>query len=148
MIAGIIKKIRNLSFIRNHLSIRQFIKFAISGGIFTIVDFSIYILLTRFFLFFSGHYLWANFIGMAVGATGNFILNKNWTFRNKEKKVFVQYIKFWIVALGGMVVYQYFFYFFVSQLNLYDLLAKAIVAVLVMLIRFILNKYWTFTTLK
>ena len=144
MIAGIIKKIRNLPIIRNHLSIRQFIKFAISGGIFTIVDFGIYILLTRYFLFFSEHYLWANFIAMAFGATGNFILNKNWTFRNKEKKVFIQYIKFWIVALVGMAVYQYFFYFFVSRLDIYDLLAKAIVAVLVMFIRFILNKYWTF----
>ena len=140
----ILSRVRFLPIIRSHLAIRQLIKFTIAGGIFTLVDFAVYIFLTRIFSFFSAHYLWANFIGMVTGATGNFFLNKSWTFRNHERKVLVQYIKFWIVAVGGMAIYQYLLLFFVEKIELYDILGKAFSAIIVMFIRFIIQKFWIF----
>jgi len=140
----ILSRVRFLPVIRNHLALRQLIKFAITGGIFTIVDFAIYIFLTRLFLFFEVHYLWANFIGMASGATGDFLLNKAWTFRNHERKVLLQYIKFWVVVVLGMAIYQYLLLFFVEKIELYDILGKAFSAIIVMLIRFTIHKFWTF----
>ncbi len=144
MFRTLYQKVRNLPIIQKHLYLRQFIKFAITGGTSAIVDFGTYIFLTRIFSFFAAHYLWANFIGMAVAATGNFLVNRKWTFRNRGEKVFVQYIKFWLVVVVMMVAYQYLLHFFVETVNLYDILGKVIAALVIMLIRFNIHKFWVF----
>ena len=134
-----------LPIVRKHLYLRQLSKFVIAGGIFTIVDFAVYIVLTRFFLFWQIHYLWANFTGMFVGAVGNFILNKKWTFQDREKRVVSQYIKFWLIAaLGGMLLYQLLMTGFVEVVNLYDILAKALAAIITLFFRFGIQKFWIF----
>jgi len=144
----IIEKIRNISIIQKYPHLRQFIKFFITGGICTILDFAVYIFLTRLFPFFRIHYLWANFFGTVVGATVNFTMNKKWTFRNEEVGIFRQYMKFWVVVIIGLAIYQYLFGFLVEKINLYDLLGKAISALIVMFIRFYLNKFWVFNFKK
>ena len=135
--------IRSLPIIRNHLAVRQLIKFTISGGIFTIVDFGVYIFLTRLFAFWYDHYLWANLISIGFSATGNYFVNKNWTFRSCEKN-FSQYIKFWVVVLIGVAAYQYLLLVLVEKVLMYDLLAKVLTASVVMFLRFLLQKFWVF----
>ncbi len=134
-----------LPIIGKHLYLRQLTKFIIAGGLFTLVDFAVYIVLTRAFLFWQTHYLWANFIAMSVGAIGSFILNKKWVFKDRGDKIFSQYLKFWIVgAIGGMVFYQFLLAFFVETVHLYDLLAKAFAAIIVLFFRFGIQKFWIF----
>ncbi len=127
------------------LYLRQLVKFTLVGGLITIIDFAVYIFLTRVFLFWRDHYLWANFIGMSVGAVASFIANKNWVFKNQGKKVTAQYFKFWLAGgVGGMILYQILLMAFVETLFLYDLLAKALAALIILFFRFVLQKFWIF----
>lgn len=127
--------------IQKHLWLKQFIKFSIVGGLCFIVDFLSYIVLTR--LFFLGP-AWANFLSICLSASLNFVWNRNWTFRSYQKNLLVQYVKFWIVVVGGIVVYQLVFVFLLNQIHLFDLISKAVAAALVWILRFIFNKFWSF----
>ena len=46
----------------------------------------------------------SNTLGFIVAATTNYILNRIWTFRSKEKQVGVEYIKFILVSVIGLGV--------------------------------------------
>jgi len=133
-----------LPFIKKNLYVKQFIKFILVGVISTLIDFFVYIFLTRFFVFWQSHYLQANFMAMVIASTVNFLLNKKWTFNGSRKKVLHQYINFCIVLVGGLFAYQFLFSFFIRTLGLYDIIAKAIVAFAIMLIRFHFHKFWVF----
>ncbi|MGC9048625.1 MAG: GtrA family protein [Patescibacteria group bacterium] len=141
---SIVERIRFLPFAKDHPWIRQFFKFSVVGGTCMILDFLIYIFLTRLFSFWQNHLAWANFLSICLSATVNFVWNKKWTFRDKDQKIFWQYIKFWVVVIGGLILYQLIFIFSVQNLKLYDLLSKAIAAIIVWILRFIFNKFWTF----
>lgn len=131
--------------IGKHLYLRQLSKFIIAGGLITLFDFAFYIALTRFFLFWELHYLWANFISMSIGAVGSFAINKLWVFNNRAEKVFSQYFKFWIIAgFGGMLLYQGLMTMFVEYMNLYDILGKALAAFITLFFRFGAQKFWIF----
>ncbi len=135
---------RRISFIQRRPWLKQLIKFSFVGGFCAILDFSVYIILTRFFDFWQTYYLWANFVAAVSAATINFIWNRKWTFRVKTGNVFQQYLKFWIAMVSGILVYQAILYISVEKLNFLDLLGKAIGAILAMLLRFFINKFWTF----
>jgi len=82
---------------------------------------------------------------MSIGAIIGYFFNKIWVFQDKRKTVISQYIKFWVVGgIGGMVVYQIIFAFLIESINIYDILSKAITALLVVFLRFIVQKYWIF----
>ncbi|MCD6442257.1 GtrA family protein [bacterium] len=119
-------------------------KFILVGAISTLIDFVIYVFLTRFFAFWQAHYLWANFMAMIIASTVNFLFNRKWTFNGGRKKALHQYIRFSIVLVGGLFAYQFLFGFFVATLGWYDIIGKAIAAFIIMLIRFHLHKFWVF----
>jgi putative flippase GtrA len=134
----------SLVFLKKSKIFKEFIKFSIVGGICTIFDFLIYLFLTRLFSFWQRNFLWANFLSTSLSATLNFFLNKYWTFKNKSLEVLPQYIKFWVVVIGGIILYQIIFAFTVKSFKFYDLLGKVIATLIVWILRFIFNKYWTF----
>jgi|GEM_PF-352749 len=141
---SLINKCRKNSWLNQRPWIKQFIKFSIAGGVCTILDFLIYVVLTRFFPFWASHLAWANFLSVCLAATVNFVWNKNWTFRSYQSNTIAQYLKFWVVVLGGLVLYQALFFLLVGRLGFFDLLGKAIAAAIVWVVRFILNKFWSF----
>ncbi len=143
------KKIEKVIFkipvIKKKKILRQLTKFLVAGGFVTLIDFLLYFLLTRFSRFWDEHFLWANFISMSTAAIMGYFLNKKWVFKNKEKAIISQYIKFWIFAgIGGMLIYQIIFAFLTKSVNIYDIISKAISAFLVVFLRFIIQKYWIF----
>lgn len=140
---SLISKCRKNNWLGQRPWIKQFIKFSIAGGVCTILDFLIYFVLTRVFSFWASHLAWANLLSTCSAATVNFIWNRNWTFRSSQNAA-VQYLKFWIVVLGGLVLYQALFFVLVGQLRFFDLLGKAIAAAIVWILRFIFNKFWSF----
>jgi len=124
---------------------KKFIKFCLVGVSNTLIDYGIYFLLTRGF---SLHYLLANFFSFSLAATWSFFWNKYWTFKNYQRGIFSQYLKFFLVSLGGLFWSSLFLYFFVQILNLYDLISKILVIIIVVFWNFFLNKYWTFTDVQ
>lgn len=144
----IIQKISEIPYIKNHLILRQFLKFAIVGFINTGLDFLVYFLLTRLWDFWMVHYLWANLISFSVAITNSYILNRNWTFRHKGGGVALQYIKYFLVTLIGLCFNEGILFLFVQVFHFYDLLAKVFAVSVVMLWNFGVYKFWIFREKK
>ena len=122
----------------------QMMKFALVGISNTLIDFFIYFLLTRTFLFWQKYYLGANFASFFVACTWSFFINKNWTFKNKEEKISSQYPKFFIVSVVGLIFTEGTLFLLVEYFDFYDLLAKIAAVIVVFFWNFSVNKFWTF----
>jgi len=122
----------------------QMVHYFIAGGTCTLFDFAVYFFLTRYFNFWQAHYEWANVIALVLSATIFFIWSKKIVFKNQDKKIFWQYVKFWIMVVITTLIYQGLFVLF-TRVNIYDLLAKVFCAIIVLFVRFIVNKFWVFT---
>jgi len=131
-------------------SYRQFIKFCVVGAIGTVVDWGIFYP-ANFFLLrgFSQVNIQAirqisKGISFIVSATVNYVLNRKWTFRSREKAIAQQAGKFFLVALGGLAINQIFFYLATGILlwrNIFGLILGTAAATLW---NFFVNKKWTF----
>lgn len=140
----LIEKVKNHEQIKKRPYIKQFVKFAIIGTANTFVDFGIYFGLTRTSEFWATHYLWANLIAFVVAATSSYVFNKNWTFKDSNKKIHIQYPKFLLVSAIGLLLNETILYLLVTHATFYDLLAKAMAAGVVLFWNFVINKIWTF----
>ena len=140
----IIDRIRNNRHLQEKLIIKEIVKFALVGGFNTILDFSVYIILTRFWEFWQKNYLLANFVSFSIAATSSCILNKTWTFRDKNKRIYIQYPKFILVSVIGLLINETVLYILVTHLVIYDLLAKICAVGIAMFWNFSANKFWTF----
>ena len=92
-------------------------------------------------------YLHANVIGIIASITTNFILNKFWTFEDKDfstKKTLLQYGKFvGFSSLGALIQLSIMFSLMESSQIVYPVVLT--LAVLTAAFgNFILNKKWTF----
>lgn len=135
---------RSLPLIRRYPTLKQFIKFGLVGTVITILDFSIYLALTRSLLFWQRHYLWANFVAFSVAATGSYFLNRIWTFRNDHHNITAQYTKFFFVATMGLLINETVLFVSVHQFEWFDLAGKGLAVGFTMFWNFSLNKIWTF----
>lgn len=129
-----------LIFINERKGLKQFIKFAFVGVFNTIVDFTAYIFCTRVLAF---DYLIAATLAFILAVSTSFLLNKYWTFR-ANSNFLKAYLKFIIVAAGGLLWTIFLLFILVDKFAWYDLLAKLFVVVVVMNWNFFLQKYWTF----
>lgn len=126
--------------------IRRFLKFGIVGVSGTAIDFGV----TWFFRNIVGFGdLVANALGFTVAATTNYILNRRWTWRSQEKKVGVEYLKFFAVSLIGLglntlilSLLKHLFTFPNEDTNFW--LAKIGATLVVMLWNFFANNFFTF----
>ena len=92
-------------------------------------------------------YLHANVIGIIASITSNFILNKTWTFEDKDfqiKKTILQYGKFALFSSLGALV-QLGVVYFIMDNNIISYPFALILAVISAAFgNFILNKRFTF----
>ncbi len=102
-------------------------------------------------LFVSGiaglWYLYANVIGIIVSITTNFVLNKSWTFEDKDfrpKKTLIQYSKFIFFSSLGIFVQLAMVYLLIEEYHVMYPLALLSAVILAAFSNFILNKKWTF----
>ena len=92
-------------------------------------------------------YIHATIIGIAVSMTSNFILNKIWTFEDRNfeaKKTLVQYGKFVGFSSLGALIQLGMVYVLVDNYQIIYPLALIIAVIIAALSNFILNKKWTF----
>ena len=122
----------------------QFVKYNIVGFFNTIIDFGLYILLTRSFLFWQYHFLLANAFAFLVTNIFSFFGNKKFTFKNSSPYLKSQYIKFLIVSIIYLVIVQSILYTGVNLLNFGDIWVKIVASVIGMFWNFYAHKYWSF----
>jgi dolichol-phosphate mannosyltransferase len=92
-------------------------------------------------------YLHATVIGIFASITSNFVLNKIWTFGDRDfkiKKTISQYGKFAMFSSLGALVQLGMVYFLVDGNNIAYPLALIIAVITAAFGNFILNKKWTF----
>ncbi len=77
----------------------KFLKFGVVGASGMVVHFGV-LYLCKEILHLNPFV--ANTIGFITAATTNYILNRIWTFRSKEKQVGVEYMKFILVSVVGL----------------------------------------------
>ncbi len=127
------------------LFVKQFIKFAIVGSSNTVVDFVIYIFLTRAL---NWHYMAAATAAFIVAVTWSFYFNRRWTFRvrARERSIRLQYTRFVMANCLSLALNLSLFYVIVDIYGIYDLFAKAGAGSVVALFNFNLNRLWTFSS--
>ena len=131
---------------------RSSVKFLSKAGRFYTVGASGFIVNYLISLFFTsgGYDMWylhATTIGIFASITSNFVLNKIWTFGDRDfkiKKTISQYGKFAMFSSLGALVQLGMVYFLVDGNSIAYPLALIIAVITAAFGNFVLNKKWTF----
>jgi len=129
----------------------KYLKFAMIGGIGALINLAVLWTLVEAF---NVYYLWAAVAAFVIADTNNFIWNRWWTFRSKEK-LHIQYPQFLLVSADGLMLNLILLKFlkeeFIPWLGLpedkvsfYIIVSQAIAIFLVSLFNFAANSIWTF----
>lgn len=107
----------------------QFIKFALIGlfGFFIQI-----VILYGLVEFFNIYYLFAAVVAFFIAATGNFILNRKWTFGlNKNKNFYRQYVSFVTLCVLGAAINTFILFVLVEHVHFWYLNAQCVSFVVV-----------------
>ena len=123
---------------------KGFIIFCCIGVINTALDFSVYVLLTQFILFFQKHFLFASGISIILASTSSFFMNKRWTFDSGVRTIHQEYVRFFTANMVGLLVHTCLLYVLVSYFGLNDIFAKICVIIFLAFLMYSIHKNWTF----
>ncbi|MCF0211360.1 MAG: GtrA family protein [Bacteroidales bacterium] len=129
----------------------RIIKFGIVGCSGTLVDFGVTFVCKELLGILP---LISNALGFTIAATTNYLLNRTWTWRSKEKQVGVEYAKFFAVSLLGLGLNTLIIYLLTQKMSWSFLpdawqgyafwIAKVIATGVVMVWNFLANNFFTF----
>lgn len=123
---------------------RNLILYGLIGGFCASLDFCIFSILCHWGIM---SYLWANIISTHIGIITSFTLNRSINFKVKDNAV-VRFLSFYVVGLVGLGISELTLYIMVSIFNLNELICKIMTIILVAILQFLLNKYFTFRKYK
>ena len=116
----------------------QIFKFAIVGGIATVIDF-VFLYFFREFCHFP--VLVSNTLSFCISVIYNYIASVKWVFDvNKEKDAKKQFIIFIVFSVIGLLLNNAIMWVTVDFLSIYYMLAKIIATVIVMIFNFVTRK--------
>lgn len=127
-----------------HPTVRQMIKYGIVGFTTLVIDFAVYLALTRGTVYFRVHYLQANAAAIALDFAWNFYWNQRWTFRIGGLGSGAQYVSFCLIAAIGFGWNQLILWLLVSRFDIHDIIAKLIAIAIVFFWNFFMQRAITF----
>jgi len=120
----------------------QFFRYGFAGGVAFLVDFSLLYILTEFLHI---HYLISAALSFIPGVTVNYYLSVLWVFnRRLLKKRSAEFVFFILIASGGLLLNEFFMWFFTEIVGCHYLLSKIISTGLGYLWNFFAKKYFLF----
>jgi len=128
-------------------SLRQFFTFALIGIGNTLIDFSIYAVLTRHVGIFDYHTkgrYGANIISFGIATTYSFFANRTWTFRRKHAPQAGEVLRFYTTTISGLLWNTLILFVLSSVAGINDLVAKLFATAFSMIWNFFFKKYWVF----
>ena len=126
----------------------SFIKFCIVGVSNTIVDFSIYFLLTREEPLLSRHFIVAKAISFFMATIWSFVANRRFTFSEKDSINLGDFLRFYIAIGSGVFINTGVYYLCLNGLHLYDLLGVILATLATAIYSFLFLKFWVFSPKK
>ena len=123
------------------LKYKVYIKYIISGCTGALVNLSTLFILTEFA---HVYYLLSAVIAFFVSLTVGFNLQKKWTFRDDNKKVFKQVALYFTITGANLFINMSLLYFLVEKLDVWYMLAQVIIYGSLSIFSFILYKFLVF----
>lgn len=123
-------------------TIKQFLRFAIVGGIATLMNLGLLYFSTEFLKIY---YLISAILAWILSGIFNFLLNKKWTFNeNIRDRTIMKYLKFSVVSIIALLFNISFLYLLTELFQIYYMLSQIMALSLSLGINFLGNKFWTF----
>jgi putative flippase GtrA len=119
----------------------KFLKFGLVGCSGMVLDFSLTYLAKEKLRW--NKYL-ANSLGFIVACISNYLLNRVWTFHSADTEIGWQFFKFFLVAIGGLLLNNLVVYLLTEKLKLNFYFSKVIAIGLGFIWNFGLNYLYTF----
>ena len=119
----------------------RFIKFGLVGCAGIIIDFSITWACKEKLKW--NKYL-ASSLGFSLAVVNNYLLNKYFTFQDRNTQLATQFLKFFVISIIGLALSNLFLYLLLKNAKLNFYLSKAIVIGLVFTWNFSANSLYTF----
>ncbi|MEH7418410.1 GtrA family protein [Neobacillus drentensis] len=120
------------------------IKFALVGVVNTLIDVIIYAVLTKFHL----NYLAAQCISYSAGVLNSYLMNRKWTFEQKEKGSKREFFTFIGVNLITLLITTFLLTVFYKRLGISLHISKLLVTGISVGINYLGTKTFVFTKLK
>jgi len=120
----------------------KFLKFGVVGFSGLIVDFSVTWLCKERLKI---HKYISSSLGFIVATGTNYTLNRYWTFNNHDPASIIQFGKFFVVAVVGLILSNAIIYLLNDRMKFNFYLAKAFAIGIVSLWNFFANYLYTFT---
>jgi len=128
--------------------IAQFVRFGIVGLTNTAVSYLVYLL----FVLLGCHYLLANAFSFIAGVVNAFFWSNKYVFKKKpdeKRNVFCALLKTFIsYGSTGLLLNSFLLYLLVEEYGVPSLFAQLFCLSVTVPLNFLLNKYWSFKTLK
>ncbi len=118
----------------------KFLKFCITGGLNTLVDFCVFFILS----YIGVNIYIAQGIGYSAGIANSFIINRRWTFKQKGDVHWAELVRFIILNLASLVLSIGLMYVFSDLLGLKELYAKLFTTAFTVVVNFIGSNFWVF----
>lgn len=93
-------------------------------------------------------YLWSATLSFVIAAFVNYLFQKLWTFKSKDKKAVKQFAAFLAVQIVGLFINNTVIYVLVDQFNAHYLLAKIAATAIVLIWNFWASKKFVFNAKK
>jgi len=130
--------------IKNKLINRETIVYLIAGVLTTLVNLAVYGLLCNIFGIF---YLLANVIAWVAAVIFAYIINDLWVFRSNPenlKKEIIKILKFFAARAFSLLIEEAGLFLFVKAAGFNNMVVKAILAVVVIILNYLFSKIYIF----
>lgn len=121
---------------------RQFVLYCFIGCSGALLDYLIFLWLTRF-CGMGEHYQWANLLSVSAGILNNFWLNARFNFRKRDH-LLKRFLSFYSVGMFGWLISAGCLHILIEWLGLQSAVAKFVTIFVVTVVQFTLNKLITF----
>lgn len=123
------------------MQLLKFIKFGLVGFVGILVDFSITWLLKEKL---KRNQYFANAMGFCFACTGNYFLNKKYTFEDHNPHIGFQYLSFFSISFVGLILNSLLLLMIQKRTNLNFYYSKILVTGLLFIWNFSANSHYTF----
>ncbi len=123
---------------------KYFFRFVAVGLVGVIVDYSIYLGLTRGFSWWQENYLWANIIAIFLANLHNFLWHYHWTFDRSTMPWLKVYLKFLVISIIYLGLIQAGLWWLTTFYFWPDVLAKLFSNAVALIIYYLVVKKFIF----